>query len=367
MIRIIFSFLLCFSLNTAAQSKIWARIPAGAQTLVVEKIFSGDDVIWGFDFLDASTLIFTEREGRLYRLNLVGEPKALEIKGVPAVWDKGQGGLLDVRRHPTLANQIFFTYSAPVGKSSGATALATAEVDGDKLKNFKQLFISNSPTEDGVHFGSRIEFDGQGHLFFAIGDRGERDQVQNLAHHTGKMLRLRLDGSVPTDNPFVKTKDARPEIWSIGHRSPQGLVFDPKAQILWEAEMGPRGGDELNVIKKGANYGWPDVTYGREYYGLSIGVPSKVGIEEPAAYWVPSISPSAITIYDGDRIPSWKNNLFIGTLSGTHLRRLVLDGMVVKQQEELLKGLGQRFRAVRTAPDGSLYFSTDAGNIGRIY
>lgn len=367
--QLLLGILICavsaFSNAAPAATPPWTQFKVGAQSVTVEKLYSAPDVIWGFDFIDAENLIFTEREGRISILNLK-TGQAQKLSAVPAVWAKGQGGMLDVRIHPTEKNKIFFTYSAPVGKGDAATALAIAEISGSELKNVKQLFIANNANDDRKHFGSRIEFDGKGHLYFAIGDRDDRPAVQKLEFHNGKLIRLKLDGSVPADNPFVNTKGAQKEIWSLGHRSPQGLVINPVTQELWLGEMGPRGGDELNLIKPGLNYGWAEVTYGREYWGPSIGVKEKAGMEAPVAHWVPSISPSGMTFYTGDAVPAWKGSLFMGTLSGSHIRRLVIENGKVTQQEELLKGLGQRFRNVRTGPDGALYFSTDAGNIGRI-
>ena len=359
-------YILGFSpgLSSASITK-WTEVVVNGKPLTVEKIHTASDVVWGFDFIDSENLIFTEREGRISLLNLkTGQVKPLS--GAPAVWAKGQGGLLDVRVHPFEKNKIFLTYAAPVSKNEAATALATAEISENQLKNVKQFFISNNANSKTIHFGSRIEFDGKGHIFFALGDRDDRPAVQKLEFHNGKLIRLKLDGTIPDDNPFIKKPNAQKEIWSLGHRNPQGIAFDSTTQELWLGEMGPRGGDELNLIKPAANYGWPEVTFGREYWGPSIGVKEKTGIEAPVAHWVPSISPSGITFYAGDLIPQWKGNLFMGTLSGTHLRRLVIKNQKVIEQEELLKDLGQRFRNVRTGPDGALYFSTDAGNIGRI-
>lgn len=243
-----------------------------------------------------------------------------------------------------------------------------ARLKGDSLIENKILISTNAISNNNIHYGSRIEFDREGHLFVTIGDRNERPRVQDLLYHNGKTLRLNLDGSVPKDNPYVNDKKALPEIWSLGHRSPQGLAIHPVSQALYLAEMGPRGGDELNIIKPKLNYGWPVVTYGREYSGFKVGdgITTQKGMEDPLVHWVPSISPSAITFYTGDKFPNWKNNLFVGCLSGMHLRRLVLDGDKVMVQEELLKDLSERFRNLRTGPDGYLYFSTDNGLIARI-
>jgi aldose sugar dehydrogenase len=331
-----------------------------------ETLTQQDDVIWGFDFLPDGKILFTERRGALK----IFDPKDKSVKavsGAPAVWSNGQGGLLDVRVHPKDPTKIYLSYAQPVGKKNATPALGIGKLSGLELKNFKQILSAKEPSDEDIHFGSRIEFDGKGHIFATIGERNARKNVQNLAFHTGKIIRLNEDGSVPKDNPYVGKKDAQPEIWTMGHRSNQGLAMDFTTGQLWMAEMGPRGGDELNLVKREGNYGWPVVTYGREYYGPKIGEgTSKPGMEDPVAYWVPSISPSGIGFYTGSVFPKWKGNLFIATLSGQHLRRLVIENSKVVKQEELLKDLGLRFRHVRTGPDGMLYVSTDDGKISRL-
>lgn len=335
------------------------------QKFKLETLLERKSVVWGFDFLQDGRIIYTERDGNVG----IFDPKtkaATTLSKPPKVWAKGQGGMLDVRVHYSHPNKIYLTYSEPADDGA-TTALATAMVSGSELADFKKLFSAHEPNDNQIHFGSRIEFDGKGHLFLTIGDRNERHRAQSLQYHTGKIIRLKEDGSVPQDNPFVKTKDAMPEIWSLGHRNPQGLVRHPETAELWETEMGPRGGDELNLIKPGVNYGWPVVTFGREYWGPRIGEgTSKAGMQDPIAHWVPSISPSGMTIYTGEQFPKWKGNIFVGCLSGTHLRRIVVNGGKVTRQEELLTGLGIRIRHVRAGPDGALYLSTDDGRIARL-
>lgn len=334
--------------------------------LTTEQLTQQNDVIWGFDFLDENKIIFTERSGQLKTLNLI-DKKVETISGAPKVWTSGQGGLLDVRVHPKIKTKIFLTYSEPIESDKATTAFATADLDGLNLKNFHRIISAGSPNNIEAHFGSRIEFDNQDHIFITIGERFDRPKVQDKKTYLGKILRFNLDGTVPNDNPFVKDGSGLKEIWTLGHRSPQGLAWNSSKKQLWQAEMGPMGGDELNLIKKGANYGWPLVTYGREYTGEKIGDGGeKRGMTGPVVYWVPSISPSGIGFYFGDKIPKWKGNLFVGCLSGTQLRRLVFKGDKVVQQEELLKDMNLRFRNVRTGPDGWLYFSTDQGHIMRI-
>ncbi|MEK6554722.1 MAG: PQQ-dependent sugar dehydrogenase [Bdellovibrionota bacterium] len=322
-------------------------------------------VIWGFDFLSDSEIIFTERSGAIKILNLK-DKSVVEVRGAPKVWAKGQGGMLDVRVHPAQKDRIYLTYSEPVEKDKATTAFAVATLKNNELINFKKIISAADPSDEKIHFGSRIEFDGKGHIFITVGERNARKNVLKLGYHTGKVLRFNEDGSVPKDNPYVKEKGAQPEIWSIGHRNPQGLAYNSETAELWLVEMGPRGGDELNLIKPGQNYGWPEVTYGREYYGPKIGVKKKAGTVEPVEFWVPSISPSGMALYRGSVFPKWKGNLFMATLATTHVRRLVMkDGKVV-QQEELLKDIGSRFRNIRSGLDGNLYLSTDDGQIARL-
>lgn len=334
------------------------------QKFKVETVTNQKDVVWGFDFLPGGSILFTERGGILNLME--GESKKIWVlHETPKVWARGQGGLLDVRVHPTKKNKIYFTYSKPVGKAA-TTALAIATLNGKKLQDVKTVFTGFEPNTNEIHFGSRIEFDGKGHVFITMGERDQRLRAQSLVYHQGKVLRLNEDGSVPDDNPFRAKKDARPEIWSYGHRNPQGLAFRPGTDELWEAEFGPRGGDELNLIQPGKNYGWPEATYGREYYGPKIGEESKEGTEQPIGHWTPSISPSALAFYSGKAFPKWNGNAFLACLSGTHLRRLVMENNKVVKQEELLKEIGARFRNVRQGPDGLLYVSTDDGRILRL-
>jgi glucose/arabinose dehydrogenase len=330
-----------------------------------EVLHKGKDVIWGFDFLDINQIIFSERKGSFKVLNLKSK-EVSELSGAPTISSSGQGGLLDVRVHPVQNSKIYFSYSESTDKGL-TTALGLATLEGGKLSGFKKLFSGFEPVKGNIHFGSRIEFDGKGHLWMSIGDRNERDKAQDLNFHNGKIIRLKEDGSVPTDNPFISNKNAKSEIWSFGHRNPQGLVFNSTTNELWSTEFGPKGGDELNLIEPGANYGWPVITYGREYYGPKIAEKTeKIGMKQPVSYWVPSISPSALTIYTGDKFPKWKGQFFIATLSGLHLRRLKLDSSQVTEQEELLNDQNIRIRNVRTGPDGFLYLSTDSGVIARL-
>lgn len=357
-------FVMLSFINSSLAQKAGKVYDSAVHKFQMEVLLQRSDIIWGFDFLSDGRIIFTERTGQLNIFDPL-KKTVVNVSGVPAVYAKGQGGLLDVRVHPQEKNLIFLTYSLPVEKNA-TTALARARLKDNALTEFKNISIAQDPSPNDIHFGSRIVFDGKGHVFYTVGDRNERKRVQDLSQNMGKIMRLQEDGKTPPDNPFVKDKKARPEIWALGIRSPQGLAFHPETGDLWLGDMGPRGGDEVNIIQKGRNYGWPVATYGREYYGPKIGKgPVQKGMELPVAYWVPSISPSGLAFYTGDRFPQWKNNIFLGTLSGQHLRRLVVSGKKVIEQEVLLKDEA-RFRNVRTGPDGYLYFSTDDGKIARL-
>lgn len=357
-------FILILTLASSAFAAKEKTYISENQKISNEIIFQRSDVIWGFDFLSDERIIFTERGGKMGLFDPKTK-KVTEITGVPAVYAFGQGGLLDVRVHPK-NGLIYFTYSEPL-KDKSTTAFATGKLVGDKLTEVKKLFSGERPNDNDIHYGSRIEFDGNGHVFVTMGDRDERHHAQQLKFHQGKVLRFNEDGSVPKDNPFVSQKEARPEIWSYGHRNPQGLVRDPETGDLWEAEFGPRGGDEVNLVLPGKNYGWPVITFGKEYWGPKIGEGTqKSGMESPVVHWVPSISPSAITYYQGEAFPKWKGNLFLATLSSTHIHRLVMDGKKVVKQEEILTDLDYRFRNIRPNKDGFLYYSTDEGKMGRL-
>lgn len=332
-----------------------AAAPARSAGPVADILTRRSDVIWGFDFLPDGRVIFTERKGRL----AIYDPKTaevVEIAGTPPVWAHGQGGLLDVRVHPDFAKTrwIYLTWSQPID-GGAATAMGRGRLEKGKLAGFERLFLSNGGGGKGEHFGSRLEFDGPS-LYLSHGDRGQRKLAQDLTRHNGKILRFTHDGKPDG----AKLPGALPEIWSWGHRNPQGLALRPGTGELWSAEMGPRGGDELNIIERGANYGWPEITYGREYYGPKIGPPAKEGMTQPAAYWVPSISPSALAFHGPDAA-------ILACLSGSQLRRVALKGKAPAGQEALLDGKGWRFRAARRGPDGLLYFSTDEGLLGRLY
>lgn len=316
---------------------------------------------WGMAFLPDGRILVTEKAGAI---RIIENGKLLDesVQGVPPVYYEGQGGLLDIQLHPDYSQNgwIYFSYAKPVG-NSGATTLARARLHANSLTDLEELFQAYPPVNSGLHFGSRIAFDHQGHVFVTCGERGTKDNSQKLENHLGKVMRLHDDGSVPEDNPFVKTAGAKPEIWSYGHRNLQGLYYDTATDILWEHEHGPKGGDELNIIKKGKNYGWPVITYGIDYDGSIISeINEKEGMEQPVTYWVPSIAPCGLTMVKGDVYPAWRDNLLVGALALTHVARVEIDqqGKYVGQ-EKLLEKIG-RVRAIAQSPDGYIFVATES-------
>jgi len=335
----------------------------------VEEIADGLGIPWAMAFLTDRKILITERDGKLKLLDLHTR-KLQNVDGIPPVFAQGQGGLLDVALAPgfKVGAWIYFTYSKPINNLS-ATTLARAKYRNGTLVDWNDLLVTQSATDTNRHYGSRITFDYEGHLFFSIGDRGKRPNGQNLLTHAGSILRLNLDGSVPEDNPFRMRKDALPEIWSYGHRNPQGLIYDINNKRLWSIEHGPRGGDELNQIHSGYNYGWPIISYGKEYWGpFSVGeATSKAGMEQPIKYYVPSIAPGSLLLYTGSAFPAWEGDLFSGALKLTHLNRIQLnvEGQA-NGEERLLEKLNERIRSLVQSPEGWIYLSTDSGKVLRI-
>lgn len=323
---------------------------------------------WSLAFLPDGKMLVTERGGRL-RLIQGGKLEKDPVAGTPTVVARGQGGLLDVVPHPQFASNglIYLSFSA-AGEGGANTAVMRARLHGNRLDEQKVIFEAAPKTSGGNHFGSRLLFAPDGTLFITLGERfTHRNEAQNTANHLGKVIRINDDGSVPKDNPFVGKPGAMPEIYSYGHRNSQGIALRPGTSEIWQHEHGPRGGDEVNILKAGANYGWPKITYGIDYDGSIISDKQALpGMEQPVVYWVPSIAPSGMAFYDGDKFPKWKGDLFVGALAKTHLRRLRLDGQKVVEQEELLGGLEERIRDVRSGPDGFLYVVTDDSSNGRV-
>ncbi|WP_322515870.1 PQQ-dependent sugar dehydrogenase [Rhodopseudomonas palustris] len=369
---IIASFLIATKSNGEPSS-----FNSSAGPLAVETFAQNLDRPWALAFLPEGRVLVTERPGRM---RVVSAQGALSppLQGVPEVWAAGQGGLLDVVTDKDFAanRTIYFCYAERTnqgGRSGGRTAVARAALtDGDapRLDGVKVIFRQDGPLSSGNHYGCRIAQGGDGHLFVTLGDHFSfRDQAQTLDNHLGKIVRIATDGAVPKDNPFVGRAGAKPEIWSYGHRNAQSLAVNPADGALWEIEHGPRGGDEVNIIQLGKNYGWPVIGYGIDYSGAKIHeATTKPGMEQPVKYWVPSIAPSGMAFYTAKLFPKWAGSLFTGALSGKMLVRLSLAGDKVIGEERLLQALNERIRDVRQGPDGALWLLTDsaAGRILRI-
>ncbi len=340
-------------------------IASSREKFRVETIARGLEHPWGLVFLPDGRMLVTERPGRLRILDRDGKLSP-PVAGVPAVAAVGQGGLLDVALAPDFATskRIYFTYGEPRDGGNGtsvAHARLVEEEGAAQLDDVKVIFRQEPAVRSGFHFGSRLAFARDGNLFVALGERNLKATAQDLSNHQGKVVRIGADGAVPPDNPFVGRADARPEIWSYGHRNPQSAAIHPATGKLWIVEHGPKGGDEINVPLAGKNYGWPVIGYGVDYSGAKIHESThKEGMEQPIYHWTPSIAPSGMAFYTGDAFPGWRGNLFVGALALTHLNRLELDGEKVVKEERLLADLGHRIRDVRQGPDGALWLLTDA-------
>jgi len=334
------------------------------------ELASGLGVPWGMVLIADNRLLFTERAGRVAILNL-NSRKVTYLEDVPGVVASGQGGLMDVAitKDSSGVDWLYFTYSKPVD-GAAATALARARLRGEHLVDWQDIFVSNLVSGAGRHFGSRLCFDGAGHIFMSHGDRGDRPSAQDRSNHGGSILRLNLDGSIPGDNPFVDQPSWRTEIWSYGHRNPQGIFCDNLNNRVWAIEHGPRGGDEINLVEKGKNYGWPTISYGKEYVlPIMVGEGThKEGMEQPAKVYVPSIAPSSLLLYRGDAFPQWRGFLLAGALAQTHINLIEIDGSgAVLKEERILEDRGERVRNLIEGPQGEILFSTDSGKIFRLY
>ncbi len=345
---------------------------AGAQpiktqehTVQVTALVSGLENPWGLAFLPDGRLLITERPGRMRivtsELKLLPDP----IKGLPMVAAVGQGGLLDVALHPRFAENgwVYWSFAA-AGNGGVGTEVARGKLRGDRMENVEVIFRALPKRNGGLHFGSRLVFDRSGYLFITLGDRGDRDRAQRLDEHLGKIIRLHDDGKVPGDNPFANKAGARSEIFSLGNRNVQGAALHPATGALWSHEHGPQGGDEVNIVLAGINYGWPEITYGGEYgSGARIGFgTAKAGMAQPVHTWVPSIAPSGMAFYGGSAFPRWQGDLFVGALAARVLVRLRLQGDKVVHEERLLSGAIGRIRDVRVGPDGLIYLLSDQNN-----
>lgn len=328
----------------------------------VDTIISGLDVPWGMLWLPNGDMLVAERSGHLFRFR-DGVFLSM-IEGLPPIYAHGQGGLMDIRLHPDYRNNgwiylAYSTFGAGGPMQGGNTAIMRARLDGNKLIDKEELFKGLPDTRNGVHFGSRMVFGNDGNLYFSIGDRGHMANAQDLTNHAGKIHRITLDGNIPEDNPFLQTIGVMPTIWSYGHRNPQGLVKHPETGVLWSHEHGPRGGDELNIINKGLNYGWPVISYGINYDGTIITeITEKEGMEQPIIQWTPSIAPCGMTFVTGEPFKVWNNSILTGSLSFRYLVRNEIEGNKVVHQEIILREIG-RVRNVDMGPDGLVYVAVE--------
>jgi glucose/arabinose dehydrogenase len=346
------------------------RFKTDTAEVVAETVASGLNHPWGLTFLPDGRMLVTERPGRLRIVSADGQ-LSQPLAGLPRIAARGQGGLLDVALDPNFSENrlVYVSFAENRGNPGNGTSVARGRLNAAStgLEAVEVIFRQEPSYSNGYHFGSRLVFDRGGALFVTLGDRFDlRDEAQNPANHIGKVVRIRPDGRAPDDNPFVGQQGKRPEIWSLGHRNGQAAALNPETGELWTAEHGARGGDEINIVRKGANYGWPVISYGRHYTGGKIGEgTAKPGMEQPVHYWDPSIAPSGMVFYTGDKFPAWRGSALVGALAGQLLVRLEISGGRVAKEERLLGQLGARIRDVRQGADGFVYLLTDAEN-GRL-
>lgn len=344
-----------------------ASFPVSAEDYQIETIASGLDHPWSMAWLPDNRALVTERVGRLRIISdgeLIDEP----VQGVPDVFAESQGGLLDVLVDRDFAEnkQIFLSFAHGIAEAN-ATRVVRARLDGNQLSNIKVLFTASPAKNTPVHYGGRMALMSDGTLVIGLGDGFDyREQAQRLDNHSGKIVRIHRDGSVPSDNPFVDQQDALPEIYSYGHRNIQGLVFDANSGRLWSHEHGPRGGDEVNLIQPGGNYGWPVATYGIDYSGALVSpFQTRPGMIDPVHVWTPSIAPAGMTLYDRQLFPDWRGKLLVSALAAKQAHVLTLQGEEVVDDQVVFNELGERLRDIRTGPDGAVYVLTDADG-GRV-
>ena len=341
------------------------------ETFKVETFVDGFDIPWGMAFLPNQNLIVSDKNGNLWQVDY-NKKKKTQIVGVPNVRNKGQGGLLDVQVHPDFINNHYiylgFTSYLKRRENKTFTSIVRARLKNNSLIDQKIIYKADDIYYSGVtvHYGTRIVFDKEGYLYFSIGDRGRRDQAQLLDYPNGKIHRLHDDGSIPTNNPFIQEKNAIKSIWTYGNRNPQGLAIHPVSSTIFETEHGPKGGDELNILSSGNNYGWPEITYGKNYSGTTITkYTHKKGMEQPVIHWTPSIAVCGIDFYDGELFKNWENNLLVSSLKFENLYRLEIKDNKVTEQEIVYRA-GSRIRDVETGPEGFIYLALeDPGRIVR--
>ncbi|WP_026777159.1 PQQ-dependent sugar dehydrogenase [Polaribacter sp. Hel_I_88] len=352
--------ILLFSCKIKSQNNIQNSID-------YEVVVKDLNIPWGFTFLPDNSILITEKEGQLIHFK---NGKKITVSGMPEVTLRGQGGLMDIEKHPNFKENrlIYFTYASAEGEGSGAnTTLMSAKFENNTLTNQKVLYKAEPNSRKGQHFGSRIVFDKDNHVYFSVGDRGNRDEnPQNITRDCGKVYRLNDDGTIPDDNPFVDVDNAKKAIFSYGHRNPQGMEINPFTNEIWSHEHGPKGGDEINIVQKGKNYGWPIISYGVNYSGTKFTeITEKEGMEQPLHYWTPSIAPSGMAFVNSDNYPNWKGNLLVGSLKFEYIANCTLENGKVIKEEKILEGLG-RVRSIEQGNDGFMYVGIEGLGIVKI-
>lgn len=347
-------------------SYITAEVPE-IINYTTEVVVPNLDIPWGMVFLPDNSMLITEKSGELIHFK---NGKKTSIEGLPEIYVRGQGGLMDIELHPDYNENgwIYFSYASQEGEEEGGnTAIMRAKLKDNKLVKNQLLYKASPNTKQGRHFGSRLEFDNEGYLYFSIGERGNRDvNPQDITRDCGKIYRIHDDGQIPDDNPFINSPNAKKAIYSYGHRNPQGMIKHPKTGKIWIHEHGPKGGDEINIIQKGKNFGWPIVSHGINYSGTKFTDHTSLpGMEQPLFYWVPSIAPSGMTFITSDIYPEWKGNLLVGSLKFRYLERLELKNDKVIKREKLFEGMG-RVRNVKQGPNGYIYVAMEGVGIVKI-
>lgn len=359
----ILMFTLIFQFSSAQKDE---TIQEAEKDYAYEIVTDELEIPWGIDFLPDGSIIATEKDGKMY---IIKNGNLQEITNIPQVKVMGQGGLLDVKLHPNFKvnNWVYISYAESIEDGKANTRLIRAKLQNNSLTEIIEIYKGAPETDKPYHFGSRIEFDNQGFLYFSIGDRGNREEnPQDITKDGGKIYRLHDDGSIPNDNPFVNENAAKKAIFSYGHRNPQGMEIHPLTGKIWIHEHGPKGGDEINVIEKGKNYGWPVISYGINYDGTILTeLTHKEGMEQPIYAWVPSIAPSGMTFVTSDKYPDLKGDLLVGALKFAYLEHCVLEGEQVVRRERILKNIG-RVRSVKQSPDGFIYAGVEGVGIVKI-
>lgn len=366
-ILVILTLIFFFGCKEKGKEKDEVAVLQAPRDYKTEKVLDGISIGWGMVWLPDGSMLITEKSGTLYHFK---DGKKSKIKNVPKVYHHGQGGLLDIALHPKYSDNgwIYMTYASSEGEGKGGhTALMRCKLNDGSLTDVEQLYKAEPNTDAGQHFGSRIVFDNEGYVYFSIGDRFEKEvNPQDITRDGGKIYRLHDDGSVPNDNPFYNEPSAKKAAFTYGNRNPQGMVKHPKTGEIWMHEHGPKGGDEINIVKKGANYGWPLVTHGVDYDGSTISEEtSRPEMEDPIFQWTPSIAPCGMDFVQGDRYPEWKERLLVGSLKFGYVELLTLDGKKVTDRKKIVEDIG-RVRNVKMGPDDLIYISVEGQGIYRL-